>query len=198
MSKRCLCVPAVLVFLIFASPVSASLITFSELPPQPVNGLTFQGITFGFTVGGNPSTDATFGGSGPGTITFVQDPSLEGNSAGVLTIDFTGGPTSTLSFGVAVSTTDPLSPGFTVSLFDPTANLLGTFPVNTSPLVFFSEAEFSLSGPQIGRAVVTFSGSGPRFALDNITYESIPEPGTLGLMTLSALALGAVLWRRRS
>ena len=37
---------------------------FDELSPQPLNGLTFRGVTFTFTVGGVGSTDATYGGEG--------------------------------------------------------------------------------------------------------------------------------------
>jgi hypothetical protein len=73
-----------------ANPALAARVTltFDELAPQPADGLSFMGVTFGFTVGGNPSTDARYGGSGPGQICFVQDPSLEGDAAGTLQLDF--------------------------------------------------------------------------------------------------------------
>src|SRR5262249_11797507 len=54
--------------------LSTTTITFTELPPQPVNGVSLEGVTFGFTVGGVPSTDATFGGGGPGTTMYTTPP----------------------------------------------------------------------------------------------------------------------------
>ena len=68
-----------------AKPVTT--LSFDEVPFQPVDGLDVSGVTFGFQIGGVPSTDAHYNAFGPGTTTFVQDPSLEGNAAGVLTLD---------------------------------------------------------------------------------------------------------------
>ena len=49
-----------------------TLLTVDELKPQPVDGLSFMGITFTFTVDGKSSPDATYNSFGPGEIAFVQ------------------------------------------------------------------------------------------------------------------------------
>ena len=147
-------------------------LTFEELPLQQVDGLSFMGGTFGFTVNGLPSADARYNSSGPFAITFVQDPTLEGDAAGILTLEFDV-PTPTLQFGVARSTSSELTPGFTVELFDSALTSLGVTPVNTTPLVSFSEAQFSHSGTPVKRAIVTFPNPelATRFAFDNLTFE---------------------------
>jgi hypothetical protein len=166
--------------LTFAAPAQAATpvttLTFDELPFQPVDGLSFRGVTFGFQVGGVPSADAHYGAFGPGTTVVVQDPSLEGDSNGTLTLTFDK-PTTVLEFGIARSCFCTLTPGVSVELFQPRAEALGrprpTVTETTSPLVFFSEAHFSYSGLAVKRAVITFPSAGvaPRFALDNLTFE---------------------------
>ena len=158
-------------------------LTFDELPFQPVHGLRFQGVTFGFTVDDVASTDAHYHAFGPGQSTYVQDPSLEGAAAGTLTLTFDL-PTSVLAFGVARSTEAPLTPGVTVELFDPAGVSLGTFAVELSPLRLFAEGQFSYAGAAVHRAVITFPSPevAPRFALDNLTFAgsgvaSAPEGG---------------------
>ena len=154
-----------------AKPVTT--LTFDELPSQPVDGLSFSGVTFGFQIGGVPSADAYYGGSGPGSIAFVQDPSLEGNSGGVLTLTFDQ-PTTVLEFGIARSCSCTLTPGISVELFKPGAagRSRSLITATTSPVVSFSEALFSYSGPAIQTALVTFPSAGlaTRFALDNLKF----------------------------
>ena len=169
--------------LAFGSGASAQVVTltFDELPFQQVDGLSFMGVTFGFT-----GTDAAYNSSGPFAITFVQDPTLEGDAAGTLTLDFDV-PTPTLQFGVARSAFDTtLTPGFTVELFDSALMSLGTTPVNTTPLISFSEGQFTYSGTPVKRAIVTFPNPGlaVRFAFDNLTFETggpAPAPDDLDL-----------------
>jgi hypothetical protein len=175
-----------------AGPAGAVTLHFDELPYQSVNGLSYQGVTFGFTVGGSASTDANYHSGGPGTITYVQDPSLEGNSAGILTLDFLT-PTSVLQFGVALLDTGTLTPGLTVDLYDAGLNFLQQIAVNTSSLISFTEGQFSYAGTPVGRAVLDFNLSS-RFALDNLTYNAAPIPGTVLLLGSGLLSL---LWRRR-
>ena len=152
-----------------ARPVTT--LTFGELQFQPVNGLSTAGITFGFTVGGSPSTDANYNAGGPGSGEFVQDPSLEGNSAGTLSIAFDK-PTTIINFGIARSCSCSLADGAIVDVFGPGGRSRGTFNVATSPAPFFSEWEFTYHGPAVNRIVVTFGSPGvaARFALDNLTF----------------------------
>jgi hypothetical protein len=157
-----------------AAPPTTTL-TFNELSPQPVNGLHFGGVRFAFDVAGSPSTDATYGGFGPGSITYVQDPSLEGNSAGRLTLRFDT-PTTVLKFGLALNTFGSLNPGARVELFNPGGHSRGTIPLDTQSLISFTEGLFAYTGGAIGSAVITFNPSAGRFALDNLTFRA-PPPG---------------------
>lgn len=186
----------VLVGLLWAGAADAAIttLTFDELPTQPVNGLTFQGVTFGFTVGGNPSTDAVYSGIGPGSIAYVQDTSLEGNAGGVLTLNFTQ-PTDLLQFGVALNSFSPVTAAYSVQLFDASLSALGTFTGNTYPVVLWSEDLFSYSGTPIGRAVIAFNGQPwGRFAVDNLSVNTIPAPGAV---LLGSIGAGLVSWLRR-
>lgn len=157
-----------------ATPPTTTL-TFDELSFQPVNGLHFAGVTFAFDIAGSPSTDATYGAFGPGSITHVQDPSLEGNSAGRLTLRFDH-PTTVLEFGLALSTFGSLDPGARVELFNPGGHLIGTLPLNTQSLISFTEGRFAYRGGAIGTAIITFDPTAGRFALDNLTFRALP-PG---------------------
>jgi hypothetical protein len=176
---------------------SAATLTMDELPTQPVNGLSFSGITFHFTIGGVGSTDATYHGSNGGIEHFVQDPSLEGNASGVLTLDFAA-PTAGLQFGVSRSISQPMSPGLQVSLFDSSLAPLGNFNVNTTVFNVFSEGQFT-SALTIGRAVLSFpnAGSATRFAVDNLTFTPVPEPAISTLALLGLVALGVRIRRPR-
>jgi len=90
---------------------AAITLNFSELPNQPVDDLSYMGVTFRFAVGGTPSFDAYYNSTGPGTTVFLEDPSLEGNAEGILTLEFAPEPTDKLQFGVALLTDLPLKPG---------------------------------------------------------------------------------------
>jgi hypothetical protein len=182
---------------------AAVTLTFDELPTQPVNGLSYKGVTFGFTIGGSPSTDALYSDVGPGAITFLQDRTLEGNAAGILTLDFAQ-PTDMLQFGVALNSFDPVTAAYSVQLFDASSAWLATLSGNTYPLVVWSEDLFSYSGTPISRAVIGFNEQAAgRFALDNLTHDSVggidpvPAPGAI---LLSSIGVGLVSWlkRRRS
>jgi hypothetical protein len=183
-----------------AAPIT---LTFDELPTQPVNGLSFMGVTFGFQVGGLPSGDARYNAEGPGDFTFIQGRVLEGDAAGILTLDFPE-PTPFLAFGIALSTLNAVMPGVTIQLFDTAQQSLGIFPVNTSPLILISENQFSFEGALISRAVLDFNENFTpivpgihRFALDNLNFEPIPEPASLLLLGSGLVAISTKLHRRR-
>jgi len=107
-----------------------------------VDGLSFSGVMFAFTVNGISSGDAHYNAIGPGVLTYVQDPSLEGDSSGVLTLTFDV-PTPVIQFGVALSTVGTLTSGFSVELFGPGMTSLGVFDVPTESLFTLTEGQFT-------------------------------------------------------
>ncbi len=151
-------------------------LTFGELPYQPVNGLTFDGVTFGYTIGAVGSTDADYDSGGPGTTAYTQDPSLEGLTTGLLTLNFSQ-PSPILSFGMAISAAGAtVSNAATVSLFTPSSSLIGTFTVSVSPLGYtFPSGEFVYAGPAlVGEAVINFnSAAAGAFVVDNLSFGSV-------------------------
>lgn len=158
-----------------ANPRPLTTLDFTEVPRQPVDGLSLQGVSFAFSIGGVPSTDANYNSGGPGNITYVQDPSLEGNAKGTLTITFAR-PTWFVQFGVALSTFATLPAGATVNVIGPTGKLRGVFTVATSPLVTFTEGQFTYDHSRTKQLVITFDSSAAlRFALDNLTYQQVPQ-----------------------
>ncbi len=163
-------------------PPALNTITFDEVPTQPINGLTVEGVTFGFTEGGVPSTDAVFNTFvGPSLTTVIQPPNLEGSSSGILTMDFAN-PVVSISFGVARSSGIGTASDLQVQLFDAMGTLVQTTNVPLSVINIFIEGQFFYNGSPVTRAVVDFTvagvGSGPRFAIDNLTTDDtvLPPP----------------------
>lgn len=156
------------------TPVSETL-TFDELPFQSVDGLHFKGITFDFKVAGFDAFDASYGAFGPGTTTYTQDPSLEGTSQGILTLDFDQ-PITHLQFGLAMSATFAVPDAATITLFDANSNVIDTFTIGITPGSFvFASGLFQYSGAAATRAILDFNEfATSRFIIDNLSYEGAP------------------------
>jgi hypothetical protein len=171
-------------------------LTMDDLPMQPVNGLVHpSGVTFGFTVSGRPNDDARYAAGGPGSIEFVQDPSIEGTATGVLSIRFSQ-PATPISFGVARNLFNTSTAN--VELFDATNTSLGVQVLPLAPMPTYPEGRFSHSGQAISRLTVSFPPPDQsRFAFDNLSFRLIPEPATL-VMALAAVAFGLAGRQRRN
>ena len=195
--KKLVAICILLVLMSTGAANAAFTLTFNELPTQPVNSLSYMGITFGFKVGGSPSTDAVYNAIGPGTLTYLQDPTLEGTTAGILTLDFAT-PTDQLQFGAALNSYYAATPGYVVRLYDPSYLLIGVYSGNTSPLVVWSEGQFTYSGTPVSRAAIGFNDRvASRFALDNLTINPVSAVPAPGAILLSSIGLGLVNWLRR-
>lgn len=183
--------------LLLAMPVCSwaalTTITFTELPFQPVNGVSLEGVTFADTSG------ADFNASDGGQEKFVQDPCLEGQTAGeTLTLTFAT-PTPYLSFGVALSTQGSVTNAFTVNLV--TSSGPKVFDVNTkqytrhNPPDNFTTGQFAYYDPTatVTQATITFNtAAASAFGFDNLTFGT-PDPliatPTLDPKALAVLAL---------
>ncbi len=151
------------------------------------------------------SADATING-GPGDITYVQFPNIEGDSTGTLTIDF-GGATTSVTFGFALSCGPPITDGATAQALNAQGNPVGP-PVSVDALDFdggFAENQLTLSpGGSFRAAEITFNsadGACSRFAFDNLTYDfqgvpTLPSGWIAGLVLVLLLTGMQLLTRR--
>lgn len=160
-----------------AAAVVQTTIQFGEASGS-VNGQTLLGATFGFQIAGVDSLDAYFNtpiGAGPGVLQNLSDPVLEGNAAGVLTIDFASTATN-ISFGIARSQGNILPNAVQVTLLDSNLNVISSTPVSLQLLLGFPEGLFTYTGTTgVRRMVLDFttvstSIGGPRFAIDNLSF----------------------------
>jgi len=180
--NRIACCTLIMIALI-VSPATAEVITFDELPGgTPVDGMVIGNVTFGFT-----SADATIDG-GPGTTAFIEDPNIEGDANGILTLLFAT-PVLNVSYGFALNEMTPFDPGTTMELFDVHANPLGSYSQAAGDFGFgFVEGENSAaSATPIKSAEISF-GNNSRFAFDNLTFTVVPEPSTLACGLITGLA----------
>lgn len=189
---------AILVF--GTTAASATTLLFDELPSQPVDGLSISGVTFGFEVGGSPSSDATYNVDlGIGPTAYLSDPVLEGDATGLLTLLFAA-PTPQLSFGLGLLAGTDFMPGALVSLYDNSNALLDSIGINTLANMGISEGLFDYANPLgVSKAVIDFDDTAGRFALDNLTFGAtaaspVPEGGST-LVHLGAALFGLAVLR---
>ena len=179
----------------------AANLTFDELgtDPVPVDGLTVQPFTFGFTVGGAAnSAEAHYNLYDFGWNTQnVQGAALEGTAAGVLSVSFAA-PVRQMGFDVALDTIGPLTAGFSVSLYDWGWNLVETRTVDLDSLFpgSYSEGHFAYNGSPLRGFDVSFSQQAGIFALDNLN--AVPEPSTFLLLGGGLAGLTFLARKRRT
>lgn len=179
---------ALILVLFAASAAKADTVTLTmdEVPNQLINGLTvIKGIeSFTFT---DPSNTLSYNSAGPGTVTFVQDPSIQGGNV-PFSVAFSV-PVNFIQFGLAESFLTPLS-GALVTLSNG-SNL--SFDLSLADP--FAEGQFTYSGaPVTGFLLTPVSGPGA-LAFDNLTVTTVPEP--LSLLLLGTGLIGVAYRARR-
>lgn len=163
----------------------ATLIDFGTVETnEVVDGNMIEDVSFGFTVNGMPSNDATIA-SGPGDTNNITVANIEGDADGVLSMLFTT-PISRLGYGWA-SDGDPS--WSVIQLFDEDDESLGSLTFNgvLDPDFVGGFAGVYSDVPFV-RADVTWTVTGgTRFALDNVHFEVIPEASTLSMAVLGVV-----------
>jgi hypothetical protein len=180
-----------------AVTANATTIDFGSVPEESANGVTLDGVTFGYTEFGSASPEALVGVDvGAGVAQGITSSALVGPTDGVLTLSFAS-PVGQIGFDVAETTNLSLTPGYSVSVFNAAGTLLTTTNVDTNPLVLFSEGEFNYNGGPASSVVISFdSVDANEFALGPVTY-GVPEPADIGILAVGLIGLGATVMRRR-
>ncbi len=176
-----------------ATPVT---LTMDEVPTQPINGLSVAkgGEIFTFA---DRRGNLLYNSTGPGKITYVQDPSIQGNSES-FRVAFSV-PVTKVQFGLAEEAFSPLT-GARVILSDGSAR---SFDL---PLADpFAEGQFTWSAPALTGFTlippppfVTYGS----LAFDNLTVDtvvpisSVPEPFSIVLLGIGLAGLGLAHWNR--
>jgi len=172
-----------------------AVIDFSTLPQESVDGVTADGVTFGYTEYGFSSPEALFDVAvGTGNTQLVSPYALVGPADGVLTMTFAA-PASAIEFAVALTTNLTLTPGYTVTVYGASGNVLDTDAVTTTALDVLSEGAFTYDGAAASSLAISFdSADANEFALGNVT---IPEPSGLGVFAAGLAILAVVAFHRQ-
>ena len=180
-------------------PAGSTLIDFAGLASgTEVNGLTASGALFNYMVGGSPLNGAVVIDGGPGTTNNITPPNIVsvGNNSGTLTIALPN-TASIFGYGYAILTTVSVANATTISLFSGSTSV-GSLSYNATPDPTFTGGFAGIQSTiPFDRVAVTFNSvAAPAFALDDVRFNTIPEPSTMWLVLSSAV--GALVWRRRT
>jgi hypothetical protein len=165
-------------------------LTMNEVPNQPIHNLTVikGGVSFTFT---EPTLSLFYNSGGPGTLTFVQDPSIQGDPIVPFSVTFSE-PVNFIQFGLAEAVFDPLT-GAVVTLSN------GSIFPFTLPLADpFAEGQFTYSGVPVTGFSLTPAPGAPAMAFDNLTVNTltVPEPGSISLLIVGVFAATLFGWTR--
>jgi hypothetical protein len=196
-TKLALAVALAAFMLAFASSALASSITLTmnEVGNQPINGLIVSkgGLDFAFS---NPSGTLFYNSAGPGSVTFVQDPSIQGATA-PFGVAFSA-PVFTIQFGLAMSFQTSLSPLATVDLYNNSPIPFLTMSFDSTLTDPFAEGLFQYSGGPVTNILITPNQIPGALAFDNLTVDTtVPEPASLFLLGTGLAGIGIAAWRRK-
>ncbi|MFA7060786.1 MAG: PEP-CTERM sorting domain-containing protein [Pedobacter sp.] len=205
-----LLVQIVVVGTALAVPVNLDFTSVPGIDVTTSTTFTLNGVTISYDDGGS-GTD--FAHVGPSQFTGNSGPELAGiigDTGGKLIFDFTTSATA-LNIGFtlleAVSTTPQVSDALIVLYFYDNGNLLG---ITTTPADFF--ASDPTADPTLGLAsgILAYSGTAfdhaelffsteaaSIFAIENMSYEPVPEPGTIVLLAAGLIGLGVLRFKRQ-
>ena len=181
--------------LILVSSVVANTVTLTmdEVPLQPINGLTVSkgGENFTFS---NRWGILLYNSSGPGNVTFVQDPSIQGTAApfGIAFSD----PVFSIQFGLAESSLSSIAPLATVELYYNSLVPFATMSFNSSLVDPFAEGQFNYSGGPVSNILI-WPNAGPALAFDNLTVNTVPEPSSFLTLAGAAALAAARIFKQR-
>jgi hypothetical protein len=178
---------AVALLVVTSSMASTITLTMTEVSTQLIDGLVISkgGVNFTFT---NAARTVLYNSSGPGTTTFIQDPSIQGTTS-QFSVGFSV-PVSSVQFGMA-ELSSTLGQLATVDLFNNSALPFATVVLNASLADPFAEGLFSFSSGLVTNIRITPNALPPALAFDNLTVvTAVPEPSNFSAITAAVALLG--------
>jgi hypothetical protein len=185
---------ASLLLLLCATTAMATTVTLTmnEVPNQSIHNLTVtkSGVSFTFT---EPTNTLLYNSFGPGSVTYVQDPSIQGLPIRPFSVAFSE-PVDFIQFGLAELAFSPLT-GASVLLSNGTV-----IPFALTLLDPLPEGQFTYSGVPVTGFTLTPAPGGLAMAFDNLTVNtlSVPEPASLSFLIVGMFTAKAFLCRRRN
>ena len=181
-----------------AVPVNLDFTSAPGVDVTTSSPFSLNGVTISYDDYGSGLDFANVGSSG-----------IIGSMGGVLIFDFNTSATAlNIGFSLldAVSNTPQLSDALTV-VFYGKGNFLDSttapadffaYDSNADPTLGFASGILAYSGTVFDHAELYFSSEALYFTVDNVSYEPVPEPGTIVLLAVGLFGLGIWRFKRQS